>query len=73
LLELGYLTSRIKRKVAPVYTLKANWGIGDLAPLVFTLDTGWRFTSCTICFTTEKEPRYPMNRRLGRPQGQCLI
>jgi hypothetical protein len=45
------------------------WRSGCIDPRILDLDTSWRWV---VCFThySGKEPHYPLNRRLRRPQNR---
>jgi hypothetical protein len=53
--------------------MKAYWGSEGIAPLILDLGTRWRWV---VSFTTRllypqgNSPRYPLDRRLGRPQSR---
>jgi hypothetical protein len=59
-------------KVVPVHAMKAYGGRRGIAPLILNLsvDGGEWLSSHLGQFTTRKELRYPLNRRLGGPWSQ---
>jgi hypothetical protein len=61
--------TNIKAKVVLVHVLEAHRGRRDTAP--FTLNLGTRFdewlTSRSGNFSPGKEPRYPLNSKVGGP------
>jgi hypothetical protein len=52
--------------------MKTYWGCEGIAPRIFYLDTRWRwvvrFTHLPL-YPQGKNPRYPLDRRLGGPQS----
>jgi hypothetical protein len=55
------------------HAMKMYWGSGGIAPRIFDLSTRWRWV---VSFTTRplypqrKNPRYPLDRRLGGPRSR---
>jgi hypothetical protein len=62
-----------KGKFFPVQAIKAYMGRRDTAPLILNIGTRWRWVVNFMLWpcTPRKEPWYPLNRRLGKPQSQC--
>jgi hypothetical protein len=51
--------------------MKANWGSGGMAPRILDLGTRWRWVVSfkpRTFYSQGKNPRYPLDRRLGGPQ-----
>jgi len=61
-----------KHKVFPVQATKAHMGRRVTAPLILILGTRWRRLVNFMPWphTPRKQPWYPLNRRLGKPQSQ---
>jgi len=64
-------TNKWKGNIFSFHTMKACRGSrGQLHPLLTSsLDGGEWTTLCTRCLNPGKEPRYPLNRKLGGPQS----
>jgi hypothetical protein len=58
--------------VMPYECREGIWESGGMAPLFFTLDARWRMISFAPgpFYLQEKNPQYPLNRRLGGPQSR---
>ena len=66
-----YCQQRTKSETVPIHDIKVGRGNGSTTPLILISVLGGREWSpprpCS--FIPRKEPLYPLNRRLGRPQS----
>jgi hypothetical protein len=53
--------------------MKTYWGSGNIAPRILDLGTRWEVSGqihAPAALPSGKEPRFPLDRRLGGPQSR---